>query len=140
MGPGGVVYDSDSSLTLAAAKSLSLSNSLSKQCGLELDQQQLLDDASQQQNKKKGRRNSSSNDSTSSVSEIFWYKNHVINDFIVLMVTWMSMLIHFHYNSFFRANNHDYCPNYHISCFKFVILSYLIFMVPKHACKNSLVM
>lgn len=70
MGPGGIVYDSDSSLTLAAAKSLSLSNSLSKQCGLELDQQQLLDDASQQQNKKKGRRNSSSNDSTSSVSKI----------------------------------------------------------------------
>lgn len=34
----GVVYDSDCSLTLAATKSLSLSNSLSKQCGLELDQ------------------------------------------------------------------------------------------------------
>lgn len=62
LGPGGIVYDSDSSLTLAAAKSLSLSNSLSKQCGLELDQQQLaLDD------EKKGRRHSSSNDSTSSV-------------------------------------------------------------------------
>lgn len=74
LGPGGIVYDSDSSLTLAAAKSLSLSNSLSKQCGLELDQQQLLNEQhsaqqQQQQQNKKGRRNSSSNDSTSSVSK-----------------------------------------------------------------------
>ncbi|CAL8110714.1 unnamed protein product [Orchesella dallaii] len=66
VGPGGIVYDSDSSLTLAAAKSLSLSNSLSKQCGLELDHQQqqiMLDD--ENKSKKGTRRNSSSNESSS---------------------------------------------------------------------------
>lgn len=112
MGPGGIVYDSDSSLTLAAAKSLSLSNSLSKQCGLELDQQQLLDE--HQNNKKKGRRNSSSNDSSSSVSKIYeFYVTNTLHKYLHVFIRKGVCCIMLHGLS-----------NYNISSFKFVILVY----------------